>query len=73
IVPVAPFRFGWKPYVLRGDRVIEFRSESGKAVIDGKRVVETSRVTLRKSNFPAVFFKKENRLKNLFYTIRRIE
>lgn len=73
IVPIAPFRFGSRAYVLRGDRVVEIKAKDSIAVIDGKRVVETSRVVLRKSNYPAVFFKRVDRFKNLFYTIRRIE
>ncbi|MCS7118608.1 MAG: NAD(+)/NADH kinase [Archaeoglobaceae archaeon] len=73
ITPIAPFRFGWRPYVFRGDRIVEFKSRKGIAVIDGKRFVETNKVTIKKSSFPAVFFKKEKRLKNLFYNIRRIE
>jgi NAD+ kinase len=73
VVPIAPFRFGWRPYVLKGDRIIELKAKEGLAVIDGKKVVETDRVVVRKSNYPAVFFKREDRLKNIFYTIRRIE
>lgn len=73
IIPIAPFRFGWKPIVIRGDRVVEFESESAIAVIDGKRFVETSRVRIRKSNFPAVFFTKKKRFINTLHTIRQIE
>lgn len=73
IIPIAPFRFGWKPIVIRNDRVVKFESENSIAVIDGKRFVETSKVLVKKSNFPAVFFSKKNRFINTFHTIRRIE
>lgn len=73
IVPIAPFRFGWKPIVIRSDRVVDFESESSIAVIDGKRFVETNEVFVRKSDFPAVFFAKKKRFMRTFHTIRRIE
>lgn len=73
IIPIAPFRFGWKPVVIRGDRVVEFESKNALAVIDGKKFVETDRITVEKSNFPAVFFVKRKRFLDTFYTIRRIE
>ncbi len=73
IVPIAPFRFGWKPIVIRSDRVVEFESENAIAVIDGKKFLETDKVVIGKSNFPAVFFMKKKRFINMFNTIRRIE
>ncbi|MEM1578655.1 MAG: NAD(+)/NADH kinase [Archaeoglobaceae archaeon] len=73
LVPIAPFRFGWKPFVLDGNRVVELESSAGFVVIDGKRTLGAKKVIVRKSNFPAIFFARKDRFKNLFYTIRRIE
>lgn len=73
IIPIAPFRFGWKPIVVRNDRIVEFESENAIAIVDGKRFVETNKVTIGKSIFPAVFFVKKRRFINTFHTIRRIE
>ncbi|MDK2876060.1 MAG: kinase [Archaeoglobaceae archaeon] len=74
IVPLAPFRFGWKPVVVRMERTIELESEgSGIVVVDGIRTFEANEVTITKSEFPAVFFKREDRIKHLFYIMKRIE
>ncbi|MCS7130694.1 MAG: NAD(+)/NADH kinase [Archaeoglobaceae archaeon] len=74
IVPVAPFRFGWKPIVIGIDRVVELEAKSGGvAVVDGKRTFEAEKVRITKSEFPAVFFKREDRIKHLFYIMKKIE
>lgn len=74
IVPLAPFRFGWKPVVVRMERKIELESKgTGIVVVDGKRTFEANKVTITKSEFPAVFFKREDRIKHLFYIMKRIE
>lgn len=74
IVPLAPFRFGWKPVVTRMDRIIEVESKNnGVAVFDGKRTFETNKITVSRSEYPAVFFKRGDRIKHLFYIMKRIE
>lgn len=73
LVPIAPFRFGWKPFVVSGNRVVEIESNAGFVVIDGKRTLRAKKVIVKKSNFPAIFFARKDRFKNLFYNIRRIE
>lgn len=74
LVPLAPFRFGWKPVVVRIDRVVEFESkEPGIVIADGKTQFESSKVTITKSEFPAVFFRREDRIKRLFYIMKQIE
>lgn len=74
IVPIAPFRFGWKPVVIKIDRVVEVEAKSGGiAVVDGKRKFETGKIVVTKSEFPAVFFKREDRIKHMFYIMKKIE
>lgn len=74
IVPVAPFRFGWRPFVVRMDRLVEFEAKNpGLVIADGKKIFEAKRVRITKSDFPAVFFKRDDRIKRVFQIIRRIE
>lgn len=73
LIPIAPFRFGWKPYVVRIDRKIEICAENAIIVADGQRISELNgTVTVELADFPAVFFKKENRLEKLFSKIKGI-
>ncbi len=63
IVPVAPFKLGWKPWVIHADRTIEVKlhpERKALAIADSHKVVEVSpddRIKIVKSNYPAVFFK----------------
>ena len=68
IVPVAPFKLGWKPWVISANKKIEVEV-TGKAfvVADGHDVVEieSSTITIKKSKKYATFFKIKNRIKNI--------
>ena len=74
IVPIAPFRFGWRPVVVSMDRIVEFEAKNpGLVIVDGKKIFEASKVKITKSEFPAVFFKRDDRIKRIFYIMKRIE
>ena len=68
IVPVAPFKLGWKPWVISANKKIEVEV-TGKAfvVADGHDVVEieSSTITIKKSEKYATFFKMKNRIRNI--------
>ncbi len=74
VTPVAPFRFGWKPWVFKSNRVIRVDVDKEVYVIaDGQKRIKTSgRITIAKSRYPAVFFKK-NRIEELAKKVKRIE
>jgi len=76
IVPVAPFKLGWKPWVVHADRVIEARVDSEAFVVaDGHKVVSAdkeSKIILKKSKASAVFFKVENRIGKIVEKLRLI-
>ncbi len=72
IVPVAPFRLGWKPWVIKHDRRIEIevsRERNALAISDGQKILEVGsedRIALYVSQFPAVFFRSGfNRLERI--------
>jgi len=75
VIPLAPFRFGWKPWIVRSDRVIELESEGEALIIaDGQQKLKfEGKIIIRKSDYPAVFFKKENRFEELSAKIKKIE
>ena len=73
LIPIAPFRFGWKPYVVSMERKIEVTAEKAVVVADGQKSVDfDGEITIEKSEFPAVFFKNEKRFRNLFGKVRCI-
>lgn len=73
LIPIAPFRFGWKPYVVRIGRKIEIEAKNAIIVADGQKISELNgAATVELAEFPAVFFKKENRLGNLFSKVKDI-
>jgi len=63
IVPVAPFKLGWKPWVVSADRTVEIElhpERKALAIADGQKVVEVcpeDEIKIVKSDYPAVFFK----------------
>ena len=63
IVPVAPFRLGWKPWVIKRDRRIEIevsKERNALAISDGQKILEVGNddeVAVFASGFPAVFFR----------------
>jgi len=74
IVPVAPFKLGWKPWVIHPTReiVVEVDSEA-LVVADGHRVMATEGVIrLNRSNSSAVFFKVENRIGRIVEKLKLI-
>lgn len=74
IVPIAPFRFGWKPFVVSMDRKIEIGVEEAILIADGQNNVDvTGSVEICKSKHPAVFFKKELRISELFRKVKSIK
>ena len=74
IVPIAPFRYGWKPFVVDINREIEISAENAVLIADGQSSVDvTGSVRIYKSEHPAVFFKKELRISELFRKVRSIE
>ncbi len=74
IVPIAPFRFGWKPFVVRMDRKVEICVENAVLIADGQSSVDVAgNVVIGKSRYPAVFFKKERRIPELFSKVKSIE
>ncbi|MBO8179417.1 MAG: NAD(+)/NADH kinase [Archaeoglobus sp.] len=74
IVPIAPFRFGWKPFVIDMNRKVEISVESALLIADGQKSVEVSGdVEIRRSEHPAVFFKKEFRVSEMFRRVKFIE
>jgi len=74
IVPIAPFRFGWKPFVVDMNREVVVSVENAVLIADGQKNVEVSGdVEIRRSEHPAVFFKKELRVSELFKRVKFIE
>jgi NAD+ kinase len=74
VIPIAPFRFGWKPWILRSDRILEIQAENALLIADGQIEKNISgKVTIRKSNHPAVFFRKRGRFSELARKVKRIE
>ncbi len=76
IVPVAPFKLGWKPWVIGADKEIEVKLDSKAFVVaDGHRVVEAdsdSSIIIRRSNKHAVFFKVKNRIDRIVKKLNSI-
>ena len=67
IVPVAPFKLGWKPWVVGKHRKVEVKviSRQCLAIADGHTTLQIepdTTLSFRKSRFPARFFKMENRI-----------
>lgn len=78
-VPIAPFKLGWRPWVINKDRTIEMELILGKAkvVADGRKSTELSTndtLTIKKYKHPAVFFKTHaERIEKIVSRIRTIE
>jgi NAD+ kinase len=79
ITPVAPFKLGWKPWVINADRTIEvvLQDRTALVIADGQKTVEaspTDRIKIVKSKYPAVFFKSPvMRLKKIVERLRTLE
>ena len=76
IVPVAPFKLGWKPWVVSANRKIKAEVDSEAFVVaDGHRSVLAdgdSEIVVRKSKSYAVFFKMENRIGRIVEKLKLI-
>ncbi|WP_456329570.1 NAD(+)/NADH kinase [Archaeoglobus sp.] len=73
IVPIAPFRFGWKPFVVDMNRKVEVCVENAVLIADGQENVGVDgKVVISKSKHPAVFFKKDRRIPELFSKVKGI-
>ncbi len=74
IVPIAPFRYGWKPFVVDMNRKVEIGVENAVLIADGQSSVDVAgNVVIGKSSYPAVFFKKDGRIPELFSKVKSIE
>ncbi len=78
IVPVAPFKLGWKPWVISDIRKIEVevKSRDCLAIADGHKTVNVRAgevLTFKKSKYPAKFFKIENRISKIIEMLRSIK
>ena len=76
IIPVAPFKLGWKPWVVCSHReiVVEF-SRGVFVVADGQKTVEIKGegvVKVKRSDKSAKFFKLDNRIGRIVKKLRGI-
>ena len=73
IVPLAPFRYGWKPFIVNIERKIEVEADNPLVIADGQTSAEPKdTVRVEKSEFPAVFFKNDERFRELFIKVKNI-
>ena len=75
IIPVAPFKLGWKPWVVRDDRIVRIEFDRSVFVVaDGQETIrlDPGEVTIEKSEHPARFFKVENRIERIVERLKRI-
>ncbi len=74
IVPVAPFKLGWKPWVVREERTVRLEFDKRVFVIaDGQRRIEKEEyVEIHRSDYPARFFKISDRLRRTVEKLRKI-
>lgn len=78
-VPIAPFKLGWRPWVVNQNRTIEVELNLGEAkvIADGRKSAELSTkdtLTIKKYEHPAVFFKtRSERIEKIVSRIKTIE
>jgi len=77
IVPVSPFKLGWKPWVVSSERkiTVEVSMRDGVVVADGQKMVdirEGERFEVKKSKYSARFFEIPNRLERISKKLREI-
>ena len=78
VVPVAPFKLGWKPWVVGAERevVVSIHNRPCLAIADGHRIVEVqpgSRIVVKKSPHPARFFRIENRMRRIAEMLKKMD
>ncbi len=75
IVPVAPFKLGWKPWVVKSDKRIRIEFDREVFVVaDGHKTIKTDRspILIKKSKYYAYFFKMEDRMERIVKKLRSI-
>jgi NAD+ kinase len=79
ITPIAPFKLGWKPWIVRRDCVINVElhpEREALAISDGQRSVKVfpgDNIEIRESPYPAVFFQCSfNRIGKIAEKLRKI-
>jgi NAD+ kinase len=79
ITPIAPFKLGWKPWIVSAkSRInVELHPERKALIIsDGQKTIEVSpgdKIEIVKSNYPAVFFESPvKRIKRIAERLRNI-
>ena len=77
IVPVAPFKLGWKPWVVGRNRRVEVEviSRQCLAIADGHTTIQVepgTTLSFRKSRYPARFFRVENRIGKIVKMLRSL-
>ncbi len=78
IVPIAPFKLGWKPWVVGSKRriTVRIRGRPCLAIADGHRIVELqpgAEMEIRESPHPARFFSIGNRMGRITEMLRQMD
>ncbi|RLI87502.1 MAG: NAD(+)/NADH kinase [Archaeoglobales archaeon] len=78
VVPVAPFKLGWKPWVVGADRevVVSIHNRPCLAIADGHKMVEVqpeSKIVVRRSPYPARFFRIEDRIRRIAEMLKKMD
>jgi NAD+ kinase len=79
ITPIAPFKLGWKPWVVNKDSVISVElhpERSALAISDGqkmRKILPGDEIEIKESKYPAVFFKtREKRIWKIAEKLKKI-
>jgi len=79
IIPIAPFKLGWKPWIVRRDSSIRVElhpERKALAVADGQKMKEVfpgDRIEVVESKYPAVFFESPvNRIARIADRLKKI-
>ena len=79
IVPIAPFKLKWKPWVINPNRTIKVilhPDKSAFVVADGQKLIKVepkTEISVFKSKYPAKFFKIKRRLEKIAKNIEEIK
>ena len=69
IIPIAPFKLAWKPWVINPKRKIDVELHRDAIIVaDGQDSIKAktvNKIEIVESKYPAVFVKYENRLKKI--------
>ncbi|AGK60351.1 putative sugar kinase [Archaeoglobus sulfaticallidus PM70-1] len=78
ITPIAPFKLGWKPWIVKRDSRISvelYPDRNSLIIADGQKRVEVSpdaKIEIVESEHPARFFEIKNRLKRIAEKLKYI-